>query len=171
MTFLDDFIPQLLATLIGGVIGVFGVWWAFRLQRRAAARDDVDRAVENLLIRISDHVEAVEAYNSEFNMMRWDGTDKLGRTFPHAAPVSIAVELLRIRTSDEDREIADLLGATWSHVAHSTRVNRASAAGHMATAITRWRLGEPRDAVADSLETARQLSLPDDEVEVTSDED
>lgn len=171
VSFLDAFVPQLLATLAGGVIGVFGVWWAFHLQRRAHTRDDVDRAVETLLSRLSDHVQAVDAYYAEFQMMRWGTSDKLTRTFPHAAPVSIAIEVLRWRTIKDEREVADLLGDTWSHVAHSSGENRASAAGHMATAINRWRLGESRGAILSSLETARQLSLHDDEVEVTSDDD
>ncbi|OWP20310.1 hypothetical protein CBF90_02080 [Microbacterium sp. AISO3] len=171
MSFLDSFVPQLLATLVGGAIGVFGVWLAFRLQRRAAARDDVDRAVETLLNRIADHVEAVQAYNAEFNMMRWGRDQKLARTFPHAAPVSIAVEVLRMRTSGGEREVADRLAATWRHVANSPASSRGSAAGHMATAITQWRLGEARTTLLGSLDTARQLSLGENKVDTVADAD
>lgn len=172
MTFLDSFIPQLLATLVGGTIGVFGVWWAFRLQRKAAARDGVEHAAENLLLRIAEYVGAIDAYMKEFGMMQWHVYGaKMQRTYPHAAPVSIAVELLRMRTNGEERAMADELGTTWSYVAHAPAKSAASAAGHMATAVSRWRLGEPRSEVNDSLETARQLSLEEGEVEVTPDED
>lgn len=41
----------------------------------------------------------------------------------------------------------------------------------MANAITLWRLGASRSEIRDSLETALQLSLNEDEVEVRSDED
>lgn len=155
---------------MGGAIGVFGVWWAFRLQRRAAARDDVDRAVETLLNRISDHVEAAQAYTAEFNITRL-GREKLVRTFPHAAPVSIAVDVLRMRTSGDEREVADQLADTWKHVARSSASARGIAAGHMATAITQWRLRERRATILDTLDLARQLSLPEGTIDIVADTD
>lgn len=96
MTFLDSFIPQLLATLVGAGVGIYGVRLAFRWQRTATEHDAVDRAVEQLLQRISERVEAVDAYNKEFRMTRWGQATKMQRTFPHAAPVSIACEFLRM---------------------------------------------------------------------------
>lgn len=170
MTFLDSFIPQLLATLVGGAIGVFGVWWAFRLQRRAAARDGVEQAAENLLLRIADYVGAVDAYMKEFGMMQWHAGEKLHRTYPHAAPVTIAVEVLRMRTEGEERAIADGFGATWKSVARAPGDSAASAASHMASAISLWRLEAPRSEVDATLETARQLSLKEGDVEVGPDD-
>lgn len=64
--------------------------------------------------------------------------------------------------------MADEIAEAWNVVAHAPADAAASAAGVMATAITAWRLGEP---FRGSLEAARQLSLAEDEIEVTPDED
>ena len=48
--------PQLLATLVGGGIGLAGVLRVFRPQRRASARDRFDQAVEQLLLRPIDEL-------------------------------------------------------------------------------------------------------------------
>ena len=159
MTFLDSFIPQLLATLVGGAIGVFGVWWAFRLQRKAAARDGVEHAAENLLLRLAEYVGAVDAYMKEFGMTQWNVRGaKMQRTYPHAAPVSIAVELLRMRTVGEERALADAFGAAWDVVAHAHAESAASAASHIATAVSLWRLGSSVSEIENSLNFARKLS-------------
>lgn len=171
MTFFDAFIPQLLATIVGGAIGVFAVWLAFRWQRNAAARDGVDRAVENLLQRIADHIAAVDAYNAEFNMTVWTAGSKLQRTYPHAASVSIACELLRMRTMGKERKVADDIGEAWNYVAHASSDTIGTAGGVLASAISKWRLGASRAEVSESLETARQLSLDAGEVEVRADDD
>jgi hypothetical protein len=159
VTFFDSFIPQLLATLVGGAIGVFGVWWAFRLQRKAATRDGVEHAVENLLLRLAEYVGLVDAYTKEFDMMQWHVYGaKMQRTYPHAAPVSIAVELLRMRTVGQERAVADAFAATWNIVAHAPAQTAASAAGHMATAVSLWRLEAPEAEINNSLSFAAKLS-------------
>lgn len=88
-----------------------------------------------------------------------------------ARPRLIEVEMLRVRTSDDDRKIADEVGHTWDAVAHASLDNMATACGVLARAIASWRRGEPRARVMDSFETARQLSLAPDEVEVSPDDE
>lgn len=169
--FLVAFIPQLLATIAGGGIGVFGVWLAFRWQQGASARDATDRAVENLLVRIADYVADLEAYRGDFEMVNWGAGGRPQRQMPHAAVVSIAVELVRMRTKGSELAIADEIGRAWSLIAGAGLDKRGTACAFLAEAITMWRSGATPEAVADRLETARQLSLKDDEVEISSDDD
>ena len=168
--FLAAFIPQLLATIAGGAIGVFGVWLAFRWQQGASSGEAVDRAVENLLLRIGEYVADMDAYRRDFDMVNWAAGGRPQRQMPHAAVVSIAVELVRTRTKGAERAIANEIGNAWSLVAGADLDKRGTACAFLAESITLWRSGAPGAAVTDRLETARQLSLADGELEVTPDE-
>ena len=89
--FLAAFIPQLLATLVAGGLGVLAVWFAFKLQQGAAARDALDRAAESLLQRIGDYVDRLDAYRRETRTVTWAAGDFPKRQMPHPAGVSIAI--------------------------------------------------------------------------------
>lgn len=128
--------------------------------------------MENLLLRIAEHFTLVDAYMKEYNATMWGQPGSIvQRTYPHVAAVSIAVEFLRIKTSGEEREIADEISETWNAVAHATVDNTPSACGILVSAISKWRLGAPRESITDTLETARQLSLRDGEIEVRPDDE
>ncbi|WP_022891599.1 hypothetical protein [Agromyces subbeticus] len=164
--FLEAFVPQLLATIVGGVIGVFAVWLAFGWQRRASAQDGVDQAVEYLLRRIAEYVSDLDAYKRDIGLVNWSAGQRPQRYVPHAAGVSIAVELLRMRTKGKERKVADEVGKAWSLAAAATLDKRGTACGFLAGAISDWRLGASPSEIADGLETVRQLALKDDESEI-----
>ncbi|MGW9159285.1 hypothetical protein [Microbacterium sp. NPDC055665] len=170
LEFLAAFVPQLLATVVGGLLAVYAARLAFNWEQGAERQNDVERVAESLMQRIGDYVVAAEAYRREFALIDWRQGQKPQRTMPHPAGVSIEVEMLRVRTSGDDAEIADEIGRTWDAVAHAPLDNVATACGVLAGAIASWRRGVPRARVMDSLETARQLSLASGEFDVSPDD-
>ncbi|MGI9821949.1 hypothetical protein [Agromyces sp. Marseille-Q5079] len=168
--FLVAFLPQLFATLAGALIGVLAAWLAFTWQRRASNEDSVDRAVEDLLRRIGEYVADIDAYQKHIALVNWGAGQRPQRTAPHPASVTIAVELLRMKTKGKHRKVADEISKTWKAASSAELEKRTDSCGYLAAAITDWRLGASPAETADGMATARQLAVKNGELETEKDE-
>jgi hypothetical protein len=143
--FWDVFVPQLLAALVGAFAGVAGVLIGFRLQRRAAASDSVDDAVERLLIQLSEFAEESQVYadHNRFVFTRAINTPPPpGPARPVGYSVSIAFEILAMRTSGGVRAVVNDISMIWADILHApSAADAASAAGVLAGLVSSWRMG------------------------------
>ena len=161
--FWSAFIPQLLATLVGSGAAVVAVYYGFRLQRTASSEDAIDAAVERLLVEIADFVTEVIAYRAEARTadQEWNPPK------PPGHGVSVAIEILKIRTRDENRRMAGHFSAAWSDIVRTPYMKyRQEAAGHLAGAISDWRLGRAEPAVLRNLKLVSRIAekgLPTDQ--------
>ena len=143
--FWTSFVPQLLAALVGAFAGVAGVLIGFRLQRRAARSDSVDDAVERLLIRLSEFAEESKIYANHhrfFFAVPLNSPPPAGPARPVGYAVSIAFEILSMRTTGRERREANDISLIWSDILHAPgAADAATAAGLLAGLVASWRRG------------------------------
>lgn len=161
LEFWSSFIPQLLATLVGAGVGVLGVFVAFSLQRRASSVDGLDRAVESLLLSLSEMVRAIHEYEREMNVTMWSRGDRPHIHYPHPGGVSIAVELLKLKCPARDSIVAERISETWDTVAQAKGAAQKDSCGVFAGAVAKWHGGKPQADVFRSLRNAQRIADPD----------
>lgn len=170
--FLAAFFPQLLATVAGAVIGIAGVVWGFDLQRRAGSADAMDRAVENLLLRLDEWTQMANEGRRGRNFNTVNMSNRLPVFLPpapHDGRVSIAIELLRVKVRDRgwyrararDITVVNALLAAWDQIAPGTFDGKERACGVVAGAVMKWRTGAPIVQVQESLDFAIKISRED----------
>ena len=149
--FWASFVPQFLASLAGAVVGLVGVIIAFRLERGASRADSVDAAVERVLVELSTFVS---------KMATWRDAGDRPVASPRAYPfaVSIALEILVMRTRKDSRKIAQEFARLWGDIAPAANLEaQETASGLLASAITAWRAGLGDAEVEERLERIREL--------------
>lgn len=145
-TFWDAFLPQLLATLVGGgvtaAVSILAVRHAFQLEQDAKYDDRVTAAASVLITELAQYAEATH------NRRRWASFSMLpgaGPEPPSPSPnsVSAAIEALVIVTRGHERDDAKRISAAWQVIGIDTR-SGADAARLLAGAIRDWRTGDAK---------------------------
>lgn len=155
-----SFIPQLLATLVGAGIGVLGVFVAFGLQRRASATDGVDRAVETLLLSLNELVRGIDEWERESNVVMWSNNDRPRIHHPHPGGVSVAIELLKLKSPARERMGAELISQAWDTIASTRGTRQKSACGIFAGAVLKWHEGKTQAEYSETLRVAQRIAEP-----------
>jgi len=140
--FWSTFIPQLLATVCGAGIGIFGVWVAFRLERRAATADGFDTSVERLLQRIDELAADTDAWQKTSSLTNWARGDR-PPPHPHVGRVSIAIEMVKLRARSTDQAPIQQISDAWDVIAQAHGEQLVHGCGVLATAVVRWRAKAP----------------------------
>jgi len=153
LDFFNAFVPQLLATLVGAFAGVWGVRFGFQLQRKAAQADSVDNAVEGVLNRLTGFAEEATTFIDYHQTYRVRMANSAVPPSPPRKPVgfsvSIAFEILSIRTHGNEREEVKFMTDIWADILHSPNHPEASnAAGTLAGLVSNWRKGTLNDMAA-----------------------
>lgn len=149
MDFWGSFVAQLLATIVGALVGVIA---AYYLQRRSTRQDSLDRAVERVLLAIGDYSHRSAA--ASFALQRGQHYEQPDR---HA--VSIANELLIISASGRDRRMAWKIAAGWDAIMRGQHTeNIPAACSLLAGTIRRWREGDPEAQLIEALKTVERIT-------------
>lgn len=155
--FVDSVVPQFGATLLGGIFAVAGVVLAFRLERNARARDEFDRAVDEIMYRLDDLASATDDWQKRANIATYAPGD-FPPSHPHPGQVSIAIEIALLKARKRrDRAALQVLGDGWNDVAQARGRTQSSACGVLANAIVKWRRGDDLDDVTTTVRFARKL--------------
>jgi len=160
-TFWTTFLPQLVATVVGGLIGaaaaITAVERGFRLQRAAERDDRAHAAAAALMVELARYADAKEqtlAWGS-FGAHRGDPPPPK----PSRNAVSIAVETLVMSTQGEDREIARLVSNAWSSI-RSAKGDVIGGVGVLAGAVAAWRTGDRTGkSLRSHIHTAEELAI------------
>ena len=155
------FVPQLLASLAGAAVGVIGVLIGFALQNGTARRDAADAAAENVLQRISDFVEATDrwsAFGTRAVITKF-GDPPAGPPRPTTYAVTIALEILAMRTRGQEHKDAVAFRRAWTSVMKGeTASARMNASGYLAGAISSWRVGGSAEDLVTDLATVVRVA-------------
>lgn len=93
---MESVLPQFGATFVGGLFAVVGVLLAFWLERRARARDEFDRAVDQIMYRLDDLAGATDDWQKQANIATLAPGD-FPPSHPHPGRVSVALEIARLK--------------------------------------------------------------------------
>jgi hypothetical protein len=155
--FLESFVPQLLATLVGAGIGVVGIFIAFSLQRKASVADGLDRAVEHLLVCLADYAAALNAYAAQVQMTNWAIGSRPTSHPAHPGRVSIALSMLKLKAPDLKQETVGDFSKTWDAIANGA--NREAATGIFADVVVEWHAGVSSHEIATRLERVARMAV------------
>ncbi|WP_412168319.1 hypothetical protein ACLUS2_013755 [Curtobacterium flaccumfaciens pv. flaccumfaciens] len=158
MDFWPAFVPQLLATVAGAGIGIAGVVLAFRLERHAASASGLEASVERLLQRVDELASAADAWQKTFNITNWARGDR-PMSHPHVGRVSIAIEMVKLRTTGQDAAAIQQISDAWDVLAEAHGEQLVHACGLLANAIIKWRSGGPAAEFNDALSVARTAAI------------
>lgn len=160
MDFWATFLPQLLASLAGAAVGVFGVLLGFGLQHRREYAQRLDEAAARVVASSATYAGELEQFTAgAAAALIAKGS---GAVHPVANDVSVAVELLRVAAQNRaDRELADAIAAAWSSIATCKHASlRISLIGRLGGAVIAWRADNSRRAALDALERIQRDADP-----------
>lgn len=142
MEFWSEFVPQLLATVVGATIGIVGVIIAFRLERSAAVVEGFEMSIERLLERIDQLASDTDAWQKSFDMTNWARGDR-PIPHPHVGRVSIAIEMVKLRATERDHKSIQQFSRAWDGIAQAHGEQLVQACGVLAGAVVKWRSSAP----------------------------
>jgi hypothetical protein len=127
---------------------------AARVEEAAAAA--LERAIENLIQSLVDVTAAAGEWRRLLNL--WSGNPT---SYPKGQPqfggVSMALELVKLRTASTEREATDRLSTAWDRIvigAIGDAGVQPNAYGLFARAVVAWRAGEGLPAIDNALRQA-----------------
>lgn len=157
--FLSSFLAQLLATVVGAGVGLAGVVGVFRAERRSAAGDAFEQAVERLLLRVDGLAAAADHWQKIANRSLYREPGDFPPPHPFPGGVSIALELVRLKAPSSEVAMIGRLSEAWDVIAQGTGGELSSACGVFANAIVSWRSGKSLAEIENVLSTARTTAI------------
>lgn len=159
----NSFIATVIATAIGGLIGLAGVWVGFLLQRRHQYREALNDCVAKVLDQIGAHASALRVVIQELEAIReYDRArvDYLAR-YPEAAErlrepddlaLSMTMEIAKMRARGEDQLVLIEALRALDEIRVAEVGLRLQLLGHLGGALADWRSGlRPVDEIRRSL--------------------
>lgn len=131
-----------LLSFVGSFVAVFV---AFALERRAARATARDDAIERLLARLSEYASETLDFNSRVSYamvaFKTGGSPTPPGGSPTGYAVSIAFQILLIRTPRGRRKAVESMLDAWGDIRNSENWKQCSAAaGVLAAIVADWRL-------------------------------
>lgn len=143
----NSFFSTVIATAIGGLIGLVGVWWGFRLQRahryEEVLNDSIVEAIDSLVVYAE---QAIEHEEKHFEYMIAEigstGAPKPVRPNVLTATVRLAVVRMRARGADQDL-VSDAIESFHQIIDMPSFVTQGERAANLAEKLSEWRSGTP----------------------------
>lgn len=145
----NAFLSTVIATLIGGVLGVLGVWLSFRWQRKHRYREVLDDCIVKVLEQIALHAtelrrlqrqrEFVDYYERK-NLDYFARTGEAALDEPADFTMSITLDIAQMRARGEDQQIVtDAIRAHDQIRGMTDILERLQMLGVLGGALARWR--------------------------------
>jgi hypothetical protein len=169
----NSFATTLVATLIGGALGVFGVWLGFRWQSKHRYREVLDDCLVKVLEQIAAHATILHAVNRQDDVKadyERAGVDYYERTGespvyqPADFSMSITLDIAQMRARGEDQSILSDAIRAHDHIRTIRSIpDRLGKLGLLGGALSRWRSGIwSAQRVRDSLARISAMAEPFD---------
>lgn len=183
----NGFVSTLIASVVGALVGVGGVYFGFWLQRRQRYSDAIDGCVVEVLAQIAVYASQLRAYEaqqenmSEYKSVGVSYFDRTGEAVirrPDDFPMSISLDIAQMRARGKDRAILTDAIRAHNNIRHLTDIGLlVQMLGLLGGALSRWRseiwgVEEVRSSLA-RIEAASELddiTIPDDEDDEDDDE-
>jgi hypothetical protein len=141
------FIPQLLAALVAAGIGIVGVVWAFRAQRRASYVDSVDNAAVRVVEEVTERAVAIRQYQHDIAAFEFLASSALIGGGPNPMPVKIpsdftldtAIDIALMRARGDDQKMILDVQHAYRAIREASLERQLEGLGMFGGAISRWR--------------------------------
>lgn len=142
----NSFVSTVIATAIGGLIGLAGVWWGFRLQRSHRYREVLDDSVVEAIDALATYARGASEYHEKFLRHKAaliaGGIVVSTPSEPDPTTVSIRLTVVEMRARDADQDLVSEAIRSFDQICEMLDFQtRAGRCGVLAGALSRWRSG------------------------------
>lgn len=140
----NSFFSTVIATAIGGVIGLAGVWWGFRLQRahryEEVLNDSIVEAIDSLVTYSEQAIEYHEKYINYMAAVSPIALRKPVKPGVMTPTVRLAVVRMRARGADQ-KLVSDAISSFEQIIKMPSFTAQGVAAAQVAQKLSEWRSG------------------------------